>query len=88
MVVEPDLTSLREAAKGIVQRAREDAAFAAHLRADPHATLIAAGLPEPAVDDFMSEVGMEPDVTGFMNRECTYSCLITDTGDCQLTHGL
>jgi hypothetical protein len=59
-------TQLRQLAGGILQRAQEDDSFANQLRTDPRATLIAAGLPESAVDDFITEMQLDSDVSGYM----------------------
>lgn len=68
-------SQVREAAKGIIQRAINDAAFAEQLRADPHTTVLEAGVPEAAVDDFITyDLGIEPDVSGYIGCYVT-GCL-------------
>jgi hypothetical protein len=73
-----DQTQLRDTAKGVVQRAINDPAFAEQLRSDPRATLLDAGMPEGYVDDFMvNDLGMEPEVAGYMRAECNgVTCIL------------
>jgi hypothetical protein len=69
-----DQTQLHQTAKGIVQRAINDPAFAEQLRSDPRTTLLGAGMPESAVDDFITnDLGMEAEVAGY--GQCSMTCI-------------
>ena len=65
------IEQIRAQARAIADRARSDPAFEAQLRADPVATLSAAGLPEPAIGDLLREDGYG-EVAGYL--KCTYTC--------------
>jgi hypothetical protein len=70
-----DQSQVRETAKGIIQRAIQDPAFADQLRSDPAATLQSAGLPEEVVGDFITnDLGMEAEVAGY--ARCGWTCII------------
>lgn len=72
-----DVASARESAKAIIQRLVQDTGFAEHLRASPHATLLDAGLPDWAVDDFMThDLGIEPEVAGYAVNNCSVTLLL------------
>lgn len=76
----------RAIARTVIQRVVQDTAYAAHLRADPRATLLNAGLPEWAVDDFMiHDLGLEPEVSGYMLEGCAVTSLLSWSDEDGLT---
>jgi hypothetical protein len=67
-----DIGAARVAARDIIRRIVGDEAFANQVRDDPHATLLAAGFPEWALDDFVThDLGIEPEVDGYLMSECS-----------------
>lgn len=86
----------RAIARTVIQRVVHNPAYAAHLRADPRATLLNAGLPDWAVDDFMIyDLGIEPDVSGYVLEGCAVTSLLSWSDEDGLqsnqesrTHGL
>lgn len=77
-----DIAGARSSARSIVRRLVGEPAFAEHLRANPHATLLDAGLPDWAVDDFVThDLGIEPDVSGYALSECRVTSLLWVEGD-------
>lgn len=73
-----DVAQVRNVAKTVVRRAINDEAFGNQLRSQPRTTLLEAGMPEQFVDDFNSnELGLEPDVGGYMIDRCVFTCYLT-----------
>lgn len=73
-----DLVQVRNVAKTIVRRAIKDEAFGNQLRSQPRTTVLEAGMPEQFVDDFIyNELGLEPDVGGYMIDKCVFTCFLT-----------
>jgi len=65
MRTEIDVQAARSTAQSVVDRAKADAGFLQELRDDPERVLVEAGLPNRAIDEFMSEQGLEPEVVGY-----------------------
>jgi hypothetical protein len=65
------IDEVRAIARSVVQRAVRDAAFAAELRNRPRATLVAAGMAEWALDDFIAnDLGIAPEAAGHLAAPC------------------
>lgn len=64
----PDFQATRALIDAITQRAHEDPAFLTQLEADPMGVLSAAGLPERAIYQAMRELGLEAEVSGYMEQ--------------------
>lgn len=74
----PNLDEVRAHAQSIVERAKQDTAFADALKSDPEGTLREAGFEEQAIPDFAREFS---DVEGHAITICTIlSCLLTKCG--------
>lgn len=72
-----DIASARGNARAIIQRIVQDPGFADQLRADPRATLLAAGFPDWAVDDFIAnDLGLQSDVQGYSLDRCAVTSLL------------
>lgn len=70
MTAQP-IEEARAIARAVIQRVVRDAAFADALRIRPRATLIAAGMAEWALDDFIAnDLGMEPERSGHLAAAC------------------
>jgi len=74
---------IRQKAMEIGQRAKNDAEFLRRLQSDPVATLHEAGLPDEAIPAFMTEEGLEVEVSGYEMIDdwciCTGCCATTIT---------
>lgn len=69
-----DIGTARNMARDIIRQVVQDAAFAERLRNDPRATLLDAGFPDWAIDDFMAyDLGLEDDVSGYQMDRCAIS---------------
>lgn len=67
----------RAIARTVIQRIVQDPVFAGQLRTDPRATLLATGFPEWALDDFVTyDLGIEPDVAGYVAGECQVTVVL------------
>lgn len=74
-----EVAEARTKATDIVQRAQQDPAFKEQLKDNPVGTLTDAGIPEPAVQDLISELGVSPEVSGYqLSDECWVSCWFTE----------
>jgi hypothetical protein len=75
---------IRTKAREIVDRMKADPSFAAEVDQDPQGTLVAAGLPAQAVEDFTVEAAKSGEVQGYMrcantcDISCALTCVITD----------
>ena len=75
---------IRAKAREIVHRMKSDSSFAAQVGQDPHATLVAAGLPAQAVEDFTIEAAKSGEVQGYRGcavtceSTCILTCVVTD----------
>jgi hypothetical protein len=74
---QPYSESVRSLARSIAQRSADDPAYAQQLQDDPVATLRSAGLADDAIHDFMSEHGIEKEVSGYILEELDSSCYTT-----------
>lgn len=74
---------IRAKARTIVNRMKTDPGFAAGVAQDPHATLVAAGLPAQAVEDFTIEAAKSGEVQGY--RGCAVTCETTCVLTCVVT---
>lgn len=68
-----DVEQARTMVMDIAARAQSDPAYKQQLRADPRATLLAAGLPTAAVDEAIPAA----DVTGYVSSDCIRICLFS-----------
>lgn len=68
---------VRRTAKQIAHRLIDEPEFRSQVREDPTSALTAAGLPEDAVADFLSEIGADQhqEVSGY--GMCTWTCAWT-----------
>lgn len=67
----------RSIARTIIQRIVHEREFTEQLRNDPHATLLGAGFPDWAVDDFIAnDLGLESDVQGYSLDRCAVTSLL------------
>lgn len=74
-----DIEGIRLIARRIVDRAANDAEFRERVRSDARGTLLAEGIPEDAVPDFLRETDAGGDVEA--HAPCgTFSCLVTGCG--------
>lgn len=72
---------VRRTAQQIVERLHGDPVFRQQVQTDPVDALVAAGLPERALADFIRELNLTADVSGyeFISQDISsYSCCITD----------
>ena len=74
---------VRAKAREIVDRMKADASFAAQVDQDPQGTLVAAGLPTQAVEDFTVEAANSGEVQGY--RGCAVTCESTCVVTCIVT---
>jgi hypothetical protein len=74
---------VRAKAREIVDRMKSDASFAAQVDQDPQGTLVAAGLPAQAVEDFSVEAANSGEVQGY--RGCAVTCDISCAITCIVT---
>ena len=80
-----DIEGIRLIARGIADRAKTDSEFRERLRADARGTLVAEGLPEEAVPDFMHEAG-PADVEAHAARPCGgLTCITSCDRTCLIT---
>ena len=70
------IESIRQTASQLAERMKADPAFKTQVEQNPEATLVAAGLPQKAVPDFLAEAHLGNDVKGYM--PCTVTCVVTD----------
>ena len=68
MSMEKYPAEVQATAEAIHQRAENDAHFKERLQDDPVRVLLAAGLPENALRDFMRQEQLEPEVMGYMEE--------------------
>lgn len=69
-----DIGTARNMARDIIRQVVQDEAFAERLRNDPRATLLGAGFPDWAIDDFMAyDLGLEEEVSGYQMDRCAVS---------------
>jgi hypothetical protein len=69
-------------ARQIIRQVVQDASFAETIRHDPRKTLLDAGFPEWAVEDFIAnDLGLESDVQGYSMDRCAVTSLIWIDGD-------
>lgn len=82
-----DAAQARARAREIAQRLENEPAFRDQVRESPVSTLTAAGLPEQALPDFLREINVEPEVSGYMMMSgCGHTCEITCYEDtCDVT---
>jgi xanthine/CO dehydrogenase XdhC/CoxF family maturation factor len=66
--VQPDPQAIRTTIDAIAQRAKADPAFLTQLQDDPVGVLSGAGLPDQAIVQAMRELGLEPEVSGYMEQ--------------------
>lgn len=78
-----DPQDLRHVAQQIVERLQTEPAFRHQVQNNPVDTLLAAGLPERALPDFLREMNLPADVVGydFDAETCTITCITTDLPD-------
>lgn len=79
----------RQSAEELVKRLQNDPAFKEQITADPMGTFQAEGLPAAAVDDFMREGLITPDVQGYsepIEDGCTGTCWWTCVKTCSTTN--
>jgi hypothetical protein len=75
---------IRTKAREIVDRMKADPSFAAQVDQDPQGTLVAAGLPAQAVEDFTIEAAKSGEVQGYRGcaitceSTCVLTCVVTD----------
>lgn len=70
MTAQP-IEEARAIARTVIQRVVRDEEFAEELRARPRATLIAEGMAEWALDDFIAnDLGMKPEASGHLAAPC------------------
>lgn len=62
---------MRAKAQEIIQRLQTEPAFRQEVERDPASVLIAAGLPEYGLVDFLRETGIQAEVVGYMGCEQT-----------------
>jgi hypothetical protein len=75
-----DFAQVKTKISEIAARAKANPTYLQELRANPRQTLLAAGLPDGAVDDVLREEGVG-DVQGYM--KCWLTCMTTN--GCSLT---
>jgi len=75
-----DFAQVKAKVNEIAARAKANPAYLQELRANPRQMLLAAGLPDGAVDDVLREEGVG-DVQGYM--KCWLTCMTTNS--CSLT---
>jgi hypothetical protein len=68
MSMEKYPAEVQATAEAIRERAETDARYKARLQDDPVRVLLAAGLPENALRDFMRQEGLEAEVMGYMEE--------------------
>lgn len=78
-----NVQQVRAKAKELADRVQSDPAFRSAVESDPNGALTAAGLPARAVEEFVIDVGITPDVAGYKQMECTDTCWIIT---CLVTH--
>lgn len=72
-----DVSTARSLARTVIQRVVNDAAFGDSLRRDPRATLLDAGFPDWALDDFVThDLGLDGDVSGYSLDRCAVTSLL------------
>lgn len=77
-----DAGDARAIARTVIQRVVGDSAFAESLRSDPRTTLLHAGFPDWAADDFVAhDLGLEADVAGYSMERCAVTSLLWIDGD-------
>jgi hypothetical protein len=80
-------SQVREAARNIIRRVIDEPGFAGQLRADPRAACVAAGVPETAVDEFLTnDLGLEADVSGYLS--CYVTGFLWEEGEGEEEEGL
>ncbi len=79
-----DVQQVRAKAKELADRVQNDPSFRSSVESDPSGALTAAGLPAKAVEEFIIDVGITPDVAGYAARQCTDTCWVIT---CLVTHG-
>ena len=60
-----DVQQVRAKAKELADRVQSDPSFRSSVESDPSGALTAAGLPAKAVEEFVIDVGITPDVGGY-----------------------
>lgn len=69
--------AVRATAQGLATRLKTDPTFRARVEADPTATLTEAGMPAPAVEDFVREWAAGAEVGGYQMPQCSDTCTMT-----------
>ncbi|GCE12805.1 hypothetical protein [Tengunoibacter tsumagoiensis] len=70
------IQTARETAAAIVERINTDAEFKAQVSSDPQSALVAAGLPQSLVAEFLAEE-LSGEVSGYLVSDCTVTCILT-----------
>ena len=76
-----DVQQVRAKARELADRVQSDPTFRSQVESDPSGALTGAGLPARAVEEFVIDVGITPDVSGY--QRCTETCWIIT---CLVTH--
>ena len=76
-----NVQQVRAKAKELADRVQSDPAFRGEVESDPNGALTAAGLPAKAVEEFVIDVGITPEVSGY--QRCTDTCWVIT---CLVTH--
>lgn len=66
---------IRQTARQLAERLKTDPAFRTQIELQPETTLIAAGLPEEAVPDFLHETQVSDEVSAY--SVCCITCVTT-----------
>ena len=76
-----NVQQVRAKAKELADRVQSDPAFRSAVESDPNGALTGAGLPARAVEEFVIDVGITPEVSGY--QRCTETCWVIT---CLVTH--
>ncbi|GCE12806.1 hypothetical protein [Tengunoibacter tsumagoiensis] len=71
------IQTARDTAAAIVERINSDAEFKAQVANDPQGALVAAGLPQHVVAEFLAEE-LSGEVSGYLVGNCTVTCILTE----------
>jgi hypothetical protein len=77
-----DVGTARAVARDIIRQVVGNDDFASRLRREPRETLLGAGLPDWAIDDFVAhDLGLDSDVEGYSMDRCAVTSLLWVEGD-------
>lgn len=74
------LHTARAVLRTIINRATSDSTYFEQLLSYPVDTLVREGLPYDVIEDFLQEINLQAEVTGYLLPGCANTCALTSSG--------